>query len=87
MSKRHAEEIPKNFLTFWLVFLSGVWENKHVQPTKTERIGQMQVTVTKGGEIYTMAYDPCHRQGVTEYYRELLVAGEIEGCLIDGEAI
>lgn len=54
---------------------------------KTERIGQMQVTVTKDGTIYNMGYDPYHRQGVTEYYRDLLVNGEIEACLIDGEAI
>lgn len=47
----------------------------------------MSVTVTKNGEVYNMAYDPCHREGVTEYYRDLLVNGEIDACLIDGEPI
>jgi hypothetical protein len=48
----------------------------------------MTVTVTTlDADVVTYGYDPCHRQGVTEFYRELLVNGEIAGLVIDGEII
>lgn len=47
----------------------------------------MQVVVRKDSQDYFMGYDPCHRQALIEYYKELLREGEIESCLIDGESI
>jgi hypothetical protein len=38
----------------------------------------MQVTIIKGGETYTMGYDPCHFEGVKDFYQDALVNGEIE---------
>jgi hypothetical protein len=43
----------------------------------------MSVTIVKDGETYTMAYDPCHYQGVKEFYHEALVNGEIESYVIE----
>jgi hypothetical protein len=47
----------------------------------------MQITVTKDGEVYNMGYDPCHKQALIAYYRDALINGEIDGCLINGEPL
>ena len=38
----------------------------------------MGVTVIKDGVEYTMGYDPCHYEGVKDFYDKALAAGEIE---------
>jgi hypothetical protein len=43
----------------------------------------MLVTVTVGEDIYTMGYDPCHYEGVRDYYHEALLNGEIESYAIE----
>jgi hypothetical protein len=42
----------------------------------------MSVTVIKDGATYSMAYDPCHYEGVKEFYEEALANGEIESFTI-----
>jgi hypothetical protein len=43
----------------------------------------MSVTVIKGGETYIMGYDPCHYEGVKDFYEEALRNGEIESYIIE----
>jgi phosphoribosylformylglycinamidine (FGAM) synthase PurS component len=43
----------------------------------------MGVTIIKNGVEYTMGYDPCHYEGVKEFYEEALANGEIESYTID----
>jgi hypothetical protein len=43
----------------------------------------MSVTIVKGGETYIMGYDPCHYEGVRDYYHEALINGEIESYIIE----
>jgi hypothetical protein len=44
---------------------------------------KMSVTIVKGGETYTMGYDPCHFEGIKSFYEEALANGEIESYTID----
>ncbi len=43
----------------------------------------MSVTVIKGGTTYTMGYDPCHYDGLVEFYAKALKDGEIESFTIE----
>jgi len=43
----------------------------------------MSVSVIKDGVTYNMGYDPCHYEGVKEFYEEALRNGEIESYVIE----
>jgi hypothetical protein len=42
----------------------------------------MQVQVEKDGQFVTYGYDPCHVEGVTEFYEKAYQNGEIESYII-----
>jgi hypothetical protein len=42
----------------------------------------MLVTVTKGEDIYTMGYDPCHYEELEKWYKKEQEEGRIDTYLI-----